>query len=1043
LQVADGQETSKKRKRTMMKNNSWIAWPINNSRITALIVVLLLVFGLYGIMEMPKDEFPAFTMRQGVVVAVMPGATAEEIEEQVARPLERYVATYKEVDRSKTTSTSSNGMCLLMVHFHHDQNNLVPVWSKMKHGLNDFKSQLPQGVVALMVQDDFGDASALLITIESDLRSYRDLQGYSDELADRLRRIPSVSNVRQVGEQKEQITLSVDRRKLAAYGIGQTMLMSALQGEGLTTMSGGINTSAQNYHLHIAPSQHSEQEVADRIIYSGPDGKVVRVRDIAQVTREYDTSGGYIESDGRRTILLSLEMVKGNNIVQYGKDVDEVLAQFKAEYLPEDVQMRRITDQPEVVATSVNDFLRDLVISMIVIVLVMILLFPLRSALVAALTVPLTTFIATGIMYMAGIELNIISLASLIVVLGMIVDNAIVVIDGYLENRGKGLAPRDAAVESVRQYFWPMLLATLCICVIFYPLLFTLTGEPRDAVELFPLTMSINLMLSLGLAAGVIPVLCCILIKKLPIKKPGKRDITDWVQLIYEKALRWCFRWPKTTIIGSIVLVIGSMFIFQLLKVRQFPFADRNQFAVEIYLPEGSGMDETKQIADSVGQVLAADPRVTGVTTFMGCSSPRFHTSYAPPVAGPNFAQFIVNTTGTQASLDLLDEYAPQYSNRWPNAYVRFKQMDFLWVPTYEYRFYGNDLDSIQAAAERLMTELRTYPELEWVHTDYDLPSPVVEVTLDPVASSQLGISRTSAELQLMLQTGKLTVGEIWESGSDGKSKTYSVPIVLKDKANDQRQIDEIEDIYLTSTSGQSVPLRQVADVTPMWHQQHIVHRNGERCISVLAEGKRGVFALEIENRIANHLKTMPLPQGVRSEIGGEPEQNDILLPQVAAGIGIAMLFIFFFLLFNFRNFKMAFICIAAIGLSMPGAMIGLLVANKVLGLTSLFGFITLMGMVMRNEILIFEHANEKMRQGMSAHDAAFDAGKRRMVPIFLTTATTAVGVIPMIIAGNSFWMPTGITIFAGGIGMLVLVTTVLPVVYWKVYEKSGKSEIR
>ena len=1019
------------------KNSSWIAWPINNSRITGFLVLLMLVFGLYGIKVMPKDEFPAFTVRQGVVVAVMPGATAEEIEEQVARPLERYVATYKEVDRSRTYTTSSNGMCLLMVHFHDDQNELVPVWSKMKHGLNAFKSSLPSGVLALIVQDDFGDSSALLITIESDLRSYRDLQGYSDELADRLRRIPSVSNVRQYGEQKEQLTLSVDRQQLAAYGIGQTLLMQALNSEGLTTMSGAVSTSGQNFNIHVAPTQNSEQEVADRIIYSGPDGKVVRVRDIATVRRGFDTSSGYIESARRRTVLLSLEMLKGNNIVSYGEEVDEVLAAFKNEYLPDDVQMRRITDQPQVVATSVYDFLRDLVISMLVIVLVMILLFPLRSALVAALTVPLTTFIATGIMYLVGIELNIISLASLIVVLGMIVDNAIVVIDGYLEFRQKGLMPREAAVESVRQYFWPMLLATLCICVIFYPLLFTMTGEARDAIGLFPLTMSINLMLSLALAAGVIPVLCAMIIKK--VKREGKRDITDYVQRYYDRMLQWCFGHPRTTIIGAIVLTGVTCSLFLLLKVRQFPFADRNQFAVEIYLPEGSGLDETKQIADSVQQILAADERVTGITTFMGCASPRFHTSYAPPQAGPNFAQFIVNTKSNQASLDLLDEYAPQYSNHWPNAYVRFKQMDFLFVPVYEYRFYGNDLDSIQSAAEALMAELRTYPELEWVHTDYDLPSPVVEVNIDPVAAGRLGISRTTAELQLMLQTGKLQVGSVWEASEEGQGKTYEVPIVVQDKHHDQMQIDDVKDIYLMGASGQNIPLRQVAEVKPVWHHQHIVHRNGERCISVLAEGKRGVFALAVENRIADYLKTMDLPAGVRSEIGGETEENNIMLPQIASGIGIALLCIFFFLLFNFRKFSMAFICIFAIGLGLPGAMIGLVIANKVLGLTSLFGFITLMGMVMRNELLIFEHANEKMRQGLSAREAAFDAGKRRMVPIFLTTATTAVGVIPMIIAGNSFWMPVGITIFGGGIGMLVLVTTVLPVVYWKVYEKQEK----
>ena len=1018
------------------KNNSWIAWPIINWKITAFIVALLLTFGLYGIYVMPKDEFPPFTIRQGVVIAVMPGATAEEIEEQVARPLERYIFTYKEVDRSKTTSSSQNGMCIIMVQFQDNQNNLTPIWSKMKHGLNTFKSSLPSGVLALVVQDDFGDTSALLITIESNQRSYRELQGYSDELADRLRRLPSVSNVRQYGEKKEQITMYVDRERLAAYGIGQQALMQALSGQGLTTMSGSISTPNQNLNIHLATTDNSEEEVADRIIYSGPDGKVVRIRDIATLKREYDTSDSYIESNGKRCVLLSLEMVKGNNIVKYGEDVDGILAQFKEDYLPEDVEMRRITDQPQVVGISVHDFLRDLVISMIIIVLVMMVLFPLRSALVAAVTIPLSTFISTGIMYMCGIELNIISLACLIVVLGMIVDNAIVVIDGYLEYRGKGMGLRESAVQSVQQYFWPMLLATLCICVIFYPILYTMRGEAHDAIELFPVTMSINLMVSLVLAACVIPVLCAGIIRKVKVKKEGKKDITDWVQNLYDKVLAWNFRHPWMTVIGGFAIVIVTSAIFPFLKIRQFPFADRNQFAVEIYLPEGSGLDETKAIADSLSDILQKDERVTGLTTFMGCSSPRFHASYAPPQAGKNFAQFIVNTKGNAESLSLLDEYAPLYSNHWPNAYVRFKQMDYLPVPVYEYRFYGNDLDSIQKASEQLMAFMRTVEELEWVHTDYDQPTPYVEVTLDPVASSQLGINRTSAEIQLMLQTGKMQVGSIWETGTMGSSKIYEVPLVLKDASVDNMQIGDVRNVYLSGMGGNSVPLRQVADVQPVWGPTKVVHRNGERCISVLAEGKRGVHALRVQNRIIAHLKDMTLPAGVRSEVGGETEKNNDMLPQVMSGLGIAVLCIFFFLLFNFRKFSISIICIIAIGLAMPGAMIGLAMANRTLGLTSMFGFITLMGMVMRNEILIFEHANEKMAQGMSAKDAGFDAGKRRMVPIFLTTATTAVGVIPMIIAGNSFWMPVGITIFGGGVGMLALVTTVLPVVYWKLYEK-------
>ena len=1026
------------------KNSSWIAWPVNNYKITAFLSGLLFIFGLYGIYMMPKDEMPPFTIRQGVVVALMPGATSQEIEEQVARPLERYIFTYKEVDRSKTYSTSQNGMCIIMVQFQQDQNNLTPVWSKMKHGINAFKSQLPSGVVAVIVQDDFGDTSALLVTVESDSRSYRELQGYSDELADRLRRLPSVSNVRQFGNKKQQLTISVDRQRLSAYGIGQMALIQAIKAQGLTTAGGMVSTPGQNIQIHIAPTDDSERDIADRIIYNGIDGKVVRIRDVAEVRREYDTSDSYINSNGKRCVLLSLEMIKGNNIVRFGRDIDDILTQFKQDCLPDDVIMRRITDQPQVVGQSVSDFLRDLIISMLIIIAVMMVLFPFRSAVVASLTIPLSTFISIGIMYILDIELNIISLACLIVVLGMIVDNSIVVIDGYLECLRSGMKCTDAAIHSVRQYFWPMLLATVCICMIFYPLLYTMTGEASDVVNIFPITITINLMVSLAIAACVIPVLNAALIRRIKPKKQGKRDITDWVQAIYDKVLAWNFSNPWKTIIGGVAVTIIFICLFPLLKIRQFPFADRNQFAVEIYLPEGSGLSETSAIADSLCHILEQDERVTGITTFIGCSSPRFHASYAPIMAGSNFAQFIVNTQGIDQTLSLLDQYQPLYSNHWPNAYVRFKQMDYLPVPTYEYRFYGNDMDSIQKCASELMKEMRTYSELEWVHTDYDQPSAHIEVRLNPITSAQMGIDRTSASLQMLLQTGKTQIGSIWESGDvDGISKTYEVPIVLKDNASDSLRISDVANIYLSTSTGHSVPLRQIASsVLPEWQQTKIVHRNGERCISVTAESKRGVFALGVQNRIIDYISRMNLPRGVRSEIGGETEKNSETLPQVIQGIGLSMVIIFFFLLFNFRRFSISYICILAIGLGLPGAILGLIIVNKTLGLTAMFGFITLMGMVMRNEILIFEHANEKMAQGWSAHDAAYDAGRRRMVPIFLTTATTAVGVVPMIIAGSSFWMPVGVTIFAGGIGMLVLVTTVLPVVYWKVYEKPNQKTV-
>ncbi len=1012
---------------------NWLLWPLEHYSITLLIVGILFVMGIFGMWDMPKDEFPQATIRQGVVVAVYPGATSEEVEQQVARPLERYLFTFREVRREKTTTTSQNGMCIVMVELKDEVNNKDEVWSKIKHGLNLFKQQLPRGVLALVANDDFGNTSALLIAVESPERSYRELRGYADQLGDRLRRIPSVANVRLFGDQREQISLYVNRQRLQAYGIGEQALFAHLQSQGLTTMSGSINTATQQTPIHIEATQNSEQEIASQIIFSDPaSGKVVRVRDVARVVREYDTSDGYIEQDGHRCILLSLEMTPGNNIVQYGKDVDKVLDAFRSAELPDDVTLTRIVDQPKVVSSSVTDFLRDLLISMVVIILVMMVLFPMRSAIVAAVTIPLSTFISVAIMYMAGIELNIVTLAALIVVLGMVVDNSIVVIDGYLEYLGKGIPPKQAAIDSARQYFMPMMLATLCISVIFFPLLITMKGAFRDAILHFPWTVTINLLVSLFLAVTVIPFMEVLIIRPDKVTTGGNA-ITHCVQRIYDKVLDATFRHPWLTIFGGLGVILLSSLIVLTLKIRQFPFADRDQFAVEVFLPDGKGLSDARTIADSVRHVIEQDARVECITSFLGCSSPRFMVCYAPQMAGRNFAQLIVNTSSHEATLALLSHYQPLLSEAFPDAYVRFKRLDYLMVPELEYRFYGEDLDSLHIVAERLMERMRPMPELEWVHTDFLQPYPLINVTLDPVAAAQLGVTRSTASLALNAATGNLRVGQLWAGD-------YEMPIVVKDTAaTDFSDIANLgistpASLAATELSGNTtVPLRQIASVQPWWTESRIMHRGGERCITVTAQFAQGVYAAPVEQRVAEIMKEeIALPRGVRAEVGGEIEYNKESIPQIFGGIAISIVIVFFFLLFNFKRFGITFVCIAALGLMIPGALIGLGLMNRTLGLTSVMGVITLMGMIMRNEILIFEHANNLVLSGVPIRQAAYEAGKRRMVPIFLTTATTAVGVVPMIIAQSSFWMPVGVTIFAGGIGSLIMVVTMLPVVYWK-----------
>ena len=818
-------------------------------------------------------------------------------------------------------------------------------------------------------------------------------------------------------------------------------------------MSGSISDDDQQIPIHIETAEHSEEEIANQIIFSDPvSGKVARVRDIARVVREYEPMSSRIEQNGHPCVLLSMEMTPGNNVMQYGDEVDRVLDEFRQNELPADVNVTRIADKPKVVTLSITSFLRDLLVSMLIIILVMMVLFPLRSAIVAAITIPLSTFVSVAIMYMMGIELNIVTLAAMIVVLGMIVDNSIVVIDGYLEYLGKGYEPKAAAIESARQYFMPMMLATICICAIFYPFLITMKGMFHDCLEDFPITITINLMVSLFLAVTVIPFLEVRIIKPEKVSTGGNA-ITKWVQNTYNHVLAWTFQHPWLTIVGGIGLILLSTLIVPTLKIRLFPYADRDQFAVEIFLPDGKGLAETELIADSVQHVLEKDERITGITGFIGCSSPRFMDAYAPQIAGSNYAQFIVNTKNDKATIALLAEYQPRLSEAFPKAYVKFKRLDYLEVNELEYRFYGENLDSLHVVAERLMERMRQMPELEWVHTDYLQPYPIINVKLDPVTSAQLGITRTTAQLALSATSSDLRVGQIWEGD-------YEVPIVVKDDTD--MTFSDVENLGISSPmtmlsggiskTNSTVPLRQIATVSPLWSESRILHRGGERCITVTAQFTQGVYTAPVEKEIARIMQEdIQLPQGVRTEVGGEIEYGDEALPQIFGGIAIAEVIVFFFLLFNFKKYGITLVCMAALGLMTPGALIGLGLMGRALGLTSIFGLITLMGMIMRNEILIFEHANDLIKKYVAEHgdwtidrkayneavrQAAYEAGKRRMVPIFLTTATTAVGVVPMIIAQSSFWMPVGVTIFAGGIGSLIMVVTMLPVIYWKVSRK-------
>ncbi|MCC8089351.1 MAG: efflux RND transporter permease subunit [Rikenellaceae bacterium] len=1024
-----------------MKNTfDVIGWAMRNYKITYLVIGLFMVFGIYSLTVMPKQEFPDFTIRQGLIVAVYPGANSSQIEEQVAKPLERFLFTYHEIDRKKTYSMSRNGILYVMVELNENVNNKDEVWSKIKHGLQLFKQQLPTGVVALIANDDFGDTSALLITLESDSRSYRDLEYLLEELEDKLRTIESVSNLRRYGLQKEQISIYIDREQLTAYGIDHKTLFSNLFGQGFTTVSGTIENDEFEIPLYIKPVYESEYQIADQIIYSDPADKIIRLKDVARIIREYDAPDSYILNNGCRAVVLSMEMRTGYNIVDYGKSVDKILNEFIST-LPPDVSVKRIADQPKVVEDSVRGFLRDLLISIIVVIVSMMFLFPLRSAVVAATTIPITIMITIGIMYFFGIPLNTVTLAALIVVLGMIVDNSVVVVDAYLEYLDRGWSRWHAAMASAKNYSRSIFLATFCICLIFFPLLATFTGIWLDFLQSFPWTFTIALMISFAIAMIYIPFMEYLIINKGLknnfVEAQKKLNWIDTVQNGYYSILKWTFRYPGLTIGLGIVFIVISILGFFKLDIRMLPFADREQFAVEIHLPEGSTLDQTADVADSLYSLLEKDDRITSITSFIGTSSPRFQATYAPKIAGKNYAQFIVNTTGKKETICILEEYADKYADYYPNAYVNFKQLDYQVADfPIEVRFTGNSIEELKKIADLLILLCREIDELVWVHHNFEELLPSANVNLNTVEASRLGINRSVAEVELASIYGNVQTGTVWEGD-------YPVSIVLKSEKNkDENRLDKIGANYVsTIIPGKSVPLRQIAEIEPAWNEGQIVRRNSMRTISVVANVKRGYNELKAQSKVRNILEreiVPDLPAGITYQYGGMVENDAEIISPILIGICMALFLIFIILIFNFKKISVALAALLSILLCIPGAVGGMWITDTVFGITGVLGVVSLIGIVVRNVIIIFDHAEElRTKKKLSAKEAAFDAGSRRMVPIFLTSVTTAVGVIPMILSGSFLWAPMGIVIFFGTIAAMVMVVTMLPVIYWKIFDKA------
>lgn len=1021
------------------KKRNAVEWAMHYRQIVILIVVCLVAFGIYSLPEMRKNEFPDFTIRQGLVVAVAPGNTAQEMVEQVTKPLENYIFSYKEVKKEKTFSTSRDGMVYIQVELNDELDNKDEFWSKFKHGISTFKMQLPSNVLALQVLDDFGDTSALLITMESREKTYRELNDYMDELQNRLRRINSIGRMTVSGLRKEQISVYLDSDKLSHYGLNEQTLAVSLFAKGFVTSGGRIQSPVYVLPIHVAKSFNNMYDVQEQIVYTDPSGHNVRLKDIAHIVKEYPHADSYIQNNGKKCLLLSIEMKKGKNIVKMGEEINKVIETFRQE-LPHEVSMFRITDQSDVVSQSVSTFLHELVIAIVAVVIVVLLLLPLRVALVAASTIPITIFISLGLFHAFDIELNTVTLAALIVTLGMIVDNSIVIIDNYLEKIGEGVSRWHASIESTTHFFRSIFSATLAISITFFPFLLTMTGMNRDFLLNFPWAVTLILGVSLLIASLLIPFMQFWFIRKpIPVHKKGF-SFLDLLQQYYNRILDACFRHPFWTIGGGIMAIVAGILLMGQLPQTLMPTADRNQFAIEIYLPTGSSIEKTTAIADSLGHVLRNDPRITSVASFIGCSSPRFHTAYAPQLGGTSYAQFIVNTKGNKETINLLDEYAPRYTDAFPEARIRFKQLSYSQaVYPIELRLSGNNLDSLKATANTFLNILHQIPELRLVQTDFTEPQATARIRLREDEATRLGISNGQVETLLAMRYGKgVNVANVWE-------EDYNIPIILKSKKADSASYIDLENELIPATGGlASVPLRQIATLTPAYEDGQIVRRNGLYTLTVMSDIRRGENAMAATRKVQEKTSHIRLPQNVTLTYGGEFEQAEEQNPAIMQGLAIAAFMILFILIAHFHRLSIALLIFASMSFCLPGTTAGILIQGVDFSLTCTLGIISLMGIVVRNGIIMIDYAEElRTKEKMCVRDAIYHSARRRMRPIFLTSAAASMGVIPMILGKSGLWMPMGTVICYGTLITMIFLLTVLPVAYLLLFRGSTRKRVK
>ena len=1001
-------------------------YSIKNKVISWLFLVILAIGGVSSFSNLSRLEDPAFTIKDAMIISTYPGASSMEVEEELTYPLEKEIRQLPYID--KITSTSSDGMSQIMVSMKMDYgpDELPQIWDEMRRKINDLQPTLPSGVQSVQIIDDFGDVFGVMLMLTGDGYDYVELKQYADYLTRELELVDGVGKVSIDGDQQEQLFVEMSLERLAALNLDMSTVTSLLAQQNSVVSSGEVMLNGQSLAIKPNGTLSTVEELENLIIHGRDTGNLIRLKDVSTVTRGIaEKPGNVLTYNGKPAINIGIAFSSGVNVVEIGQALDAELERLES-IKPAGIELNYFYNQAQEVDKSVSDFIISLVEAVAIVIVVLLFAMGLRSGVIIGLVLLLTVFGTFILMDYNEVELHRISLGALIIALGMLVDNAIVVVEGILVGLKKGKTKLQAAKDIVTQTQWPLLGATIIAITAFAPI-----GLSKDATGEFMgslfWVLCFSLFLSWITALTLTPFLADLMLKEEDKTGTDEDPYKGILFVVFGAMLKFALRFRWLTVASMVGLLAVSVVGFGMVKQQFFPASNTPMFYVDMWMPEGTDIRETIKQTEKVESYIRKLDNVDFVTTTAGQGMQRFALTYQPEKSYEAYAQLQVRTTDRDTMFATLEKLDEKLAIEFEQPTFQFKLIEFGPSPAskIEARVIGPDPDVLRTIATDVENILLADPGARNVRHDWRERTKELVPLFNESKARRLGISKADLSHTLQMAFGGYNIGLL----RDG---THMLPIVARLPEEERFDFESLNNVKIWSPSLQTyIPVEQVIDgVELQWSEPLIQRKNRKRTLTVLAdhdvlgdETPASLFA-----RVQPKIEALPLPSGYSIEWGGEYESSKDAQESLFGSLPMGYLLMFIITMLLFNSVRKPLVIWFTVPLSIIGVSIGLLSTNMPFSFTAFLGLLSLSGMILKNGIVLLDQINSELETGKDPYLAVVDSAISRVRPVSMAALTTILGMIPLVF--DAFFGSMAITIMAGLGFATVLTLIVVPVMF-------------